>query len=149
MAVLHASGVTAPTTPPTMTVDRDQTGQRQKEDQIHILFEQLQIESHRRREDQGRNEEIQNELRRESYEPNGLEESEMVLGDRQEAADDDQTYRIGNWDVPERDRRKRSQQQELDDTDDEESDTAFDRVQRTPGGSFWRPPDSGGGSAVE
>jgi hypothetical protein len=46
---------------------------------------------HRRGEEQGRKKEIQNGVGRE---PDGLQDAEMILSERQEDADDDQTYGV-------------------------------------------------------
>jgi hypothetical protein len=49
----------------------------------------------------------------------------MALGDRQQDADDDQSYRVGKSQAPERDGRERREQQELQRTDDLDAKAAF------------------------
>jgi hypothetical protein len=57
--------------------------------------------------------------------PHGLEEVEMVFGDRQDGADDDQTYRVGKSNAPERHGGQRREQQKLEDADERDHDAAF------------------------
>jgi hypothetical protein len=97
---------------------QDETGERQEEDRIQVPSQQRQIQLHRRRKDQGRQKEIQDDVRSESDEPNGLQEAERMRGERQQNTDDDQTDRVRKPDAPEHDRRNRRDQQKLQDPDD-------------------------------